>query len=155
VPVSFVILSLWLIFIYKGTSYEKFFSKANTTLLIIAVGAEITLSVYEIRRVEVEYIKEDSKHEEWRWDIMFFLIMNVAVDVFILAQYLYLGRFKKADAMEDAEEEEINFIISNHMKMNTRKNTHQAKSINIIEEDTSISKFGKLKKRKTLYTGRN
>ena len=61
----------------------------------------------------MNYIQEESKHEEWRYDIMFFLIMNVAVDVFILGQYLYLGRFKKADVMEDAEEEEINFIIKN------------------------------------------
>ena len=37
--------------------------------------------------------------------------MNAAIDLFIIGQYLYLGKFKKADAMEDAEEEEINFII--------------------------------------------
>lgn len=112
---NFIMLFLWLFFIYRGTSYEVFFSKLNTILLIIAFCFEITLTVYEIRRVEINYIqKEETKHEQWRFDIIFFLIMNAAIDLFIIGQYLYLGKFKKADAMEDAEEEEINFIIQNY-----------------------------------------
>jgi hypothetical protein len=83
-------------------------------LLTIVVTAEISLSVFEIRRVEVEYISQDeSRHEEWRYDVMFFLIMNVAVDIYILGQYIVLGYCKRADIVEDAEEEEINLMINN------------------------------------------
>ena len=44
---------------------------------------------------------------------MFFLIMNVVVDIFIISQFLYMGFCKKTDVVIDSEQEEITFIIKN------------------------------------------
>ena len=80
---------------------------------MIVVSGQIAFTVYELVKVDRIYKQQSFRYEQWRYDVIFFLVMNISIIIFIMAQYFYLGFIKKSDVVEDAEEEEINFIIKN------------------------------------------
>lgn len=110
---------------------------------------EFANSLNQVYEVEITYVNMKERHEEWRWDVMFFLIMNTVVDIFIIVQFLYLGLCKKTDVVLDSEQEEITFIIKD---LKTRRIS--ALSDNDIQNNSTtdrlaISEYSKLKKRHT------
>jgi hypothetical protein len=62
-------------------------------------------------RIEIKYLEMKEKRYMWRWDVMFFLIMSIAIIVFLLSYFIYNGMCKKTNVVEEAEHEEITFII--------------------------------------------
>ena len=65
--------------------------------------AELMVVCYSLYDTEKEYIFSDSQDDlKWRYDIMFFLINCMAIDIYLILQYLYIGVFKKTDVVAEA-----------------------------------------------------
>ena len=89
-PISILLLLFFMIFVWKGTGYEHFFTKFNKVIMLVIAILDNGLSIFVIYAI-FDYHNDDTK-EPMRIKLLFVMCLIKASNFYCISTYFYYGR---------------------------------------------------------------